>query len=76
MVNVDLSIVKTNHSDASFVMGKTIVCVERGKEYIHGYPFYFLFNFTMIIKLFLKQSITIQAEVFSIYGSFAFLYKF
>lgn len=79
MVNVDLSIVRTNHSDAGFVMGKAIVCGVEGQGiyiYIYTYSLYFLFNFTMTIKLFLKQPIAIQAKVFSIYGSFACLYKF
>ena len=31
MANVDLSIVRTNHSDAGFVMGKAIVCVGEGQ---------------------------------------------
>lgn len=31
MVNVDLSIVRTNHSDAGFVMGKAIVCGVEGQ---------------------------------------------
>lgn len=71
MANVDLSIVRTNHSDAGFVMGR-LLCVGEGKEYIYIYIHTLSVlsaNFTMTIKLFLKQSITIQAKVFSIYGS-------